>query len=50
MSLFESSLFSQAEAGQIAFFNAFPESFAEVFLQHSEFHIPEYSTQCIAMR
>src|SRR5580700_1708532 len=50
MSLLESSLFSEAEAGQIAFFDAFPESFAQVFLQHSEFHIWEYSTRGIATR
>jgi len=50
MSLLESSLFGQAKAGQVAFFDAFPESFAQIFLQHSEFHIREYSTWGIAMR
>ena len=45
VSLLESSLFGQAETGQVAFFDAFPESFTQVFLQHSEFHNPEYSTR-----
>src|ERR1700746_999739 len=43
MSLLESSLLCQTEAGQIAFINALPKSFAQVILQHSEFHSWEYS-------
>ena len=39
----ESSLLCQTEAGQIAFINALPKSFAQVILQHSEFHSWEYS-------
>jgi hypothetical protein len=35
----------QTEAGQIAFINALPKSFAEVVLQHSEFHSWEYSIE-----
>jgi hypothetical protein len=43
MGLLESRLLCQTEAGQIAFINALPKSFAEVVLQHSEFHSWEYS-------
>jgi len=38
MSLFESSLLCQTEAGQIPFINALPKGVAQVVLEHSEFH------------
>jgi hypothetical protein len=41
--LLESCLLGQAEAGQLPFIDAPPKSFAEVVLQHSEFHSWEYS-------
>ncbi len=50
MSLLESCLLCQAEASQITLFDALPKSFAEVILQHSEFHSLEYSTVPIAIR
>lgn len=47
VSLLESCLLRQTESGQVAFFNASPESVAEIFLKHSEFHAqsipPRYS-------
>src|ERR1700733_2274045 len=45
MSLFEASLLCQTEAGQVAFLNALPKSFAQIVLQNSEFHGREYSTE-----
>ena len=38
MSLLEAGLLRQTKAGQVAFFNALPQLFAQIFLQSSEFH------------
>ncbi len=38
MGLLETGLLGQTEAGQIAFLDPLPKSFAEIFLQDSEFH------------
>src|SRR2546426_3045104 len=48
--LFEAGLLGQAEAGQVPLFDARAESFAQVVLQHFEFHAGEYSTGLIASR
>ena len=48
--LLEAGLFCQTKAGKVALLNALPESFAEVVLQHSEFHGLKYSTCIIAIR
>ncbi len=50
MGLLKASLLCQAEARQIAFLDALPESLAQIVLQHSEFHSREYSTGLIAIR
>jgi len=44
VSLLEASLLSETQAGQVAFLDALPESFAQIVLQYSEFHGREYST------
>ena len=38
MRLFETGLAGQAEAGQFAFVDALPKSFAQIFLQRPELH------------
>ena len=38
VSLFKTGLCGEMEAGQVAFFDARPESFAQIFLQCPEFH------------
>ena len=43
VSLLETRLLCQTEAGQVAFINALPKSIAQIVLQHSEFHEWEYS-------
>ena len=45
VSLLEAGLLCQTEAGQVAFLDALPKSFAQVVLQYSEFHGWEYSTE-----
>jgi hypothetical protein len=44
VSLFETRLLRQTEAGEVAFINALPKSVAKIILQDSEFHSREYST------
>jgi len=36
--LFKTGLCGQMEAGEVALFDARPESFAQIFLQRPEFH------------
>ena len=42
--LFESGLLCQTQSRQVALVDALPQSLAEIFLQHFEFHEREYTT------
>lgn len=43
MGLFEAGFLRQAQAGELALFDAAPEGLAQIFLQSSESHAAEYS-------
>ena len=46
--LLEPGLLRQSKSRQVALFDPFPQRFAEIILQHTEFHGREYSTGSIA--